>query len=46
MAAMGMTIQFFLDGQEFIALNGGPHVKFNETLSLQVYCDTQEEIDY
>lgn len=41
-----MTIQFFLDGQEFIALNGGPHFKFNEAISLIVNCDTQDEIDY
>lgn len=41
-----MTIQFFLEGQEFIALNGGPHFKFNEAISLVVNCDTQEEVDY
>jgi len=41
-----MTIQFFLEGQEFIALNGGPHFKFNEAISLLVHCDTQEEIDH
>ncbi len=38
-----MTIQFWLEGQEFIALNGGPHFKFNEAVSFIVNCDTQEE---
>ena len=41
-----MVAQFELDGQPFTALNGGPHFKFNEAISLQVYCDTQQEIDY
>jgi len=41
-----MTIAFELDGQEFTALNGGPAFKFNEAISLQVFCETQEEIDY
>lgn len=41
-----MSIQFFLNGQEFIALNGGPLFKFNEAISMVTYCDTQEEIDY
>jgi predicted 3-demethylubiquinone-9 3-methyltransferase (glyoxalase superfamily) len=40
-----MTVAFELDGQPFTALNGGPFFKFNEALSLQVGCDTQEEID-
>jgi predicted 3-demethylubiquinone-9 3-methyltransferase (glyoxalase superfamily) len=40
-----MTVEFELDGQTFTALNGGPHFKFNEAVSLQVFCDTQEEID-
>ena len=40
-----MTIRFQLDGQEFIALNGGPHFKFTEALSLVVNCNTQEEVD-
>ena len=34
------------EGQPFTALNGGPLFKFNEAISLQIYCDTQEEIDY
>ncbi len=41
-----MTVTFELDGQEFLALNGGPDFTFNEAVSLQVYCDTQEEIDH
>jgi predicted 3-demethylubiquinone-9 3-methyltransferase (glyoxalase superfamily) len=40
-----MTATFDLDGQEFIALNGGPHFKFTEAVSFVVNCDTQEEID-
>ena len=41
-----MTIDFELEGQRFLALNGGPIFKFNEAISFQIYCDTQEEIDY
>ena len=41
-----MTVVFELDGQTFTALNGGPDFKFNEAISLQVYCDTQQEIDH
>jgi predicted 3-demethylubiquinone-9 3-methyltransferase (glyoxalase superfamily) len=41
-----MTVAFELDGQTFTALNGGPIFKFNEAISLQVNCETQEEIDY
>ena len=41
-----MTVAFELDGQTFTALNGGPIFKFNEAISLQVNCDTQEEVDY
>jgi predicted 3-demethylubiquinone-9 3-methyltransferase (glyoxalase superfamily) len=40
-----MTISFQLEGQEFIALNGGPTFKFTEAISLLVHCDTQEEVD-
>jgi len=40
-----MTVTFELDGQRFTALNGGPEFKFNEAVSLQVNCDTQDEID-
>jgi predicted 3-demethylubiquinone-9 3-methyltransferase (glyoxalase superfamily) len=41
-----MTAAFELDGQEFVALNGGPQFKFTEAISFVVNCDTQEEIDY
>lgn len=41
-----MTVEFELNGQPFTALNGGPHFKFNEALSFQIMCRTQEEIDY
>lgn len=40
-----MTVDFELGGQHFTALNGGPVFKFNEAVSLQIFCDTQEEID-
>jgi predicted 3-demethylubiquinone-9 3-methyltransferase (glyoxalase superfamily) len=41
-----MTVEFEIDGQAFTALNGGPLFKFNEAISLQVYCETQEEVDH
>jgi predicted 3-demethylubiquinone-9 3-methyltransferase (glyoxalase superfamily) len=41
-----MTIEFEIDGQEFIALNGGPIFKFNESVSFVVNCKTQAEVDY
>jgi predicted 3-demethylubiquinone-9 3-methyltransferase (glyoxalase superfamily) len=40
-----MTVQFQLDGQEIIALNGGPMYKFTEAISLSVDCKSQEEVD-
>ncbi len=40
-----MTVSFELDGQRFIALNGGPDFTFNEAISFQVDCVTQEEVD-
>ncbi len=40
-----MTVTFELDGQEFIALNGGPMFSFNEAISFFIACDTQEEIN-
>jgi predicted 3-demethylubiquinone-9 3-methyltransferase (glyoxalase superfamily) len=40
-----MTVDFELDGQGFIALNGGPDFPFTEAVSLQVNCETQEEVD-
>jgi predicted 3-demethylubiquinone-9 3-methyltransferase (glyoxalase superfamily) len=41
-----MTVAFELDGQAFTALNGGPMFKFNEAISFQINCDTQEDVDY
>jgi len=40
-----MTVVFELEGQEFIALNGGPEFKFTEAISLMVECEDQEEVD-
>jgi predicted 3-demethylubiquinone-9 3-methyltransferase (glyoxalase superfamily) len=40
-----MVVEFSLEGQTFTALNGGPIFKFNEAISLQVYCESQAEID-
>jgi predicted 3-demethylubiquinone-9 3-methyltransferase (glyoxalase superfamily) len=40
-----MTVTFQLDGQEFIALNGGPHFTFSPAISFFVSCETQEELD-
>ena len=41
-----MTVDFELDGQSFTALNGGPMFKFNEAVSLQIDCESQEEVDF
>jgi predicted 3-demethylubiquinone-9 3-methyltransferase (glyoxalase superfamily) len=41
-----MTVEFELDGQKFTALNGGPYFTFNEAVSLQVMCESQDEVDY
>lgn len=41
-----MIVAFDLDGQSFTALNGGPTFKFNEAISFQINCETQEEVDY
>jgi predicted 3-demethylubiquinone-9 3-methyltransferase (glyoxalase superfamily) len=41
-----LTVAFELEGQTFTALNGGPLFKFNEAISLQVTCETQEDVDY
>ena len=40
-----MTVEFELDGKKFVALNGGPEFSFNEAISFQVSCETQEEVD-
>ena len=41
-----MTVEFTLNGMNFIGLNGGPQFRFNEAVSVVVYCETQDEIDY
>jgi len=41
-----LTIEFELEGQKFVALNGGPEFKFNESVSFVVNCETQQEVDY
>jgi predicted 3-demethylubiquinone-9 3-methyltransferase (glyoxalase superfamily) len=41
-----MTVAFELEGQAFIALNGGPLFTFNEAISFQVQCEAREEVDY
>jgi predicted 3-demethylubiquinone-9 3-methyltransferase (glyoxalase superfamily) len=41
-----MTVAFELDGRSFIAFNGGPVFRFNESISMTVYCDNQEELDH
>ena len=41
-----LTIEFEIDGQEFVALNGGPQFQFNESVSFVVNCQTQKEVDY
>lgn len=41
-----LTVEFDLNGQTFTALNGGPAFKFNEAISFQVHCKTQNEVDY
>jgi predicted 3-demethylubiquinone-9 3-methyltransferase (glyoxalase superfamily) len=40
-----MTVLFELDGQEYLALNGGPEFTFSEAISFQVHCGSQEEVD-
>ena len=40
-----MTVNFELDGHEFVALNGGPEFTFSEAVSFQVNCETQDEVD-
>ena len=41
-----LTVVFDLNGQEFVALNGGPRFKFSEAISFAIKCDSQDEIDY
>ena len=40
-----MTVEFILDGQKFVALNGGPEFKFNESVSFVIPCESQAEVD-
>jgi predicted 3-demethylubiquinone-9 3-methyltransferase (glyoxalase superfamily) len=44
-AGSAMTVEFQLQGQSFVALNGGPHFKFTEAISFVVNCQTQDEVD-
>ena len=41
-----MTVEFELDGHRFVGINGGPEFRFNEAVSFQINCETQEEVDY
>lgn len=41
-----MTVEFELDGQKFIALNGGPQFPFTEAVSFSIHCESQEEVDF
>ena len=41
-----LTIEFEIEGQKFVALNGGPQFRFNESVSFVVNCETQKEVDY
>jgi predicted 3-demethylubiquinone-9 3-methyltransferase (glyoxalase superfamily) len=41
-----MAVEFELNGQKFVGLNGGPEFTFNEAISFQVFCKDQEEVDY
>jgi predicted 3-demethylubiquinone-9 3-methyltransferase (glyoxalase superfamily) len=45
-AGMVMTIEFDLDGQRFIGINGGPQFTFDEAVSFQINCTTQDDVDY
>lgn len=41
-----MVVEFEINGQKFVGLNGGPQFTFNESISFQIHCDDQDEIDY
>ena len=41
-----MTVAFTLDGQKYVAMNGGPHLKINEAVSFVINCESQDEVDY
>ena len=45
-AGMVMTVEFELDGQRYVGINGGPEFTFDEAVSFAIECETQEEIDY
>jgi predicted 3-demethylubiquinone-9 3-methyltransferase (glyoxalase superfamily) len=45
-AGMVMAVEFELDGQRFTAINGGPEFTFDEAISFEIRCETQEEVDY
>ena len=45
-AGMVMTVEFELDGQRFVGINGGPQFTFDEAVSFQIDCDTQDDVDY
>jgi len=45
-AGMVMTVEFELDGQRFVGINGGPQFKFDEAVSFQINCETQDDVDY
>ncbi|MGZ5419783.1 MAG: VOC family protein [Solirubrobacterales bacterium] len=45
-AGMVMTVEFELDGQRFVGINGGPEFKFDEAVSFEIDCETQDEVDY
>jgi len=45
-AGMVMTVEFELDGQRFVGINGGPQFTFDEAVSFQITCETQDEVDY
>jgi predicted 3-demethylubiquinone-9 3-methyltransferase (glyoxalase superfamily) len=45
-AGMVMTVEFELDGQPFVGINGGPQFQFDEAVSFQITCETQDEVDY
>jgi predicted 3-demethylubiquinone-9 3-methyltransferase (glyoxalase superfamily) len=43
---MAMTVEFELDGQRFVGINGGPQFTFDEAVSFEISCETQDEVDY
>jgi predicted 3-demethylubiquinone-9 3-methyltransferase (glyoxalase superfamily) len=46
LAGSVLAVEFELNGQKFVALNGGPQFTFNEAISFQIYCQDQDEVDY